>query len=83
MSFETKEVVARLDAAENELMEIRQSLTVVSMALIRLTEVVEQAAKVVETTGSPGLPHEEDVAEGYLTPEEAGWTLPEAPEGSD
>ena len=48
MSFETKDVVARLEALERECGEIRQNQTVISMALIRLTELVDQAAKVIE-----------------------------------
>lgn len=48
MSFESKSVVARLEALEREMMEVRQSNSVISLALIRLTKLVEDAAQVID-----------------------------------
>ena len=63
MSFESKIVGARLEALETEMGEIRQNQTVLSMALIRLTKLVEDASEMLDhaaEAAAPGGPEGSD-----------------------
>jgi len=48
MSFTTKDAEARMDALERQVGEIHQNQVVITMAITRLTRLVEDAAQAIE-----------------------------------
>lgn len=53
MSFETKDVVARIEAMEREMGDLKQSNMVISIALIKLHKLVEDAAEQMSLPEAP------------------------------